>query len=208
MTWLVPTTTSATSRARKPLHTTSKIGQQVVTVGDLDRSRSASVSTLGVAAAAITTDTLGCRVIVQPGRELVGRAAVEQIDGAMPLDVDQYATVHTPTAHGELVHPRTRAADTGGWVRSRTRRSKVSRLLSKPRRIAAFLGVSPAFATDQMLVQSPQHERRGAESIGLLASCVGGYRRLVANATAAVSWRGTVWARHAARRGYDGRAGL
>ena len=42
---------------------------------------------------------------MQPGPELLGRAGVEQIDGAMLLDVDQHGAVHAPAAHRELVHP-------------------------------------------------------------------------------------------------------
>jgi len=75
----------------------------VPAVGDLDRLRGSLARPVGIGPAAVATDDLATGMRPQPRREGLRRAVGEQINGAVPFEIDDDAAVASPPASAPVV---------------------------------------------------------------------------------------------------------
>jgi hypothetical protein len=92
--------------AGDPFDRVTEIVQKMPAVGDLSRRWCAAGRPVSVAAAPIAADHLGCGARLEPIGELVCRAAIQEIDGAVGFSIYEYGAVHASSPQGELIDPQ------------------------------------------------------------------------------------------------------
>ena len=89
---------------QQALEHVAQVGEQVPAVGHLHGVRRALPRSIGIGPAPIAADDLGTRVRLQPRCQARGRPIGEQVDRAVPLQVDQDRAVCAPFLQAPVVH--------------------------------------------------------------------------------------------------------
>ena len=74
-------------------------------VSDLDHVRGAGTGSFGVGTGPVAAHDLHAGMLLEPGRDRVGRAVSQHVQWPVGIDVDDDGPVHVPAAEREIVDP-------------------------------------------------------------------------------------------------------